>query len=453
MGATCYKPKNTESYLWWGGRDRRNDLALSALSEEHINKYLCQDMNLEEADELELCGIPVHAREAAQFLSFAFEPDDVLYILSRMSKSSLSFLSKNRVEIIEVWRESDQKVKIEEVKMIEEHEAGVNQIIHLNSNELATASHDFTIKVWDRKKLKSIQTIQTETCNCFWTTGFRGKYLVTGYPNGDIFVYSSRKKNKLGTLLTAHNHLIRNMFSLSRLMHSYFCSIDVCGSIKVWQALPQPKEAMEINLDSGIAYNSTIELTSLLPRDKSGVLVETAAIAWALKSWIIHIILIDPIENFYKIYKTLEISKKPSSMVELNGGLLGVGVGSLQSPSQIEIWSYVHGTKIGAINAHEDMIDSMILLNTGFESKIRASIKSSISNDIPFFQSTLLTSGRDKKLKIFKIYPGSKVDESYWICEFDWKHTDYVRSLLQIDHLSFASASEDKSIRFYSFEY
>jgi hypothetical protein len=69
------------------------------------------------------------------------------------------------------------------------------------------------------------------------------------------------------------------MFSLSRLMHSYFCSIDVCGSIKVWQALPQPKEAMEINLDSGIAYNSTIELTSLLPRDKSGVLVETAAIA------------------------------------------------------------------------------------------------------------------------------------------------------------------------------
>jgi len=59
-------------------------------------------MNLEEADELELCSIPVHAREAAQFLSFAFEPDDVLYILSRMSKSSLSFLSKNRVEIIEV---------------------------------------------------------------------------------------------------------------------------------------------------------------------------------------------------------------------------------------------------------------------------------------------------------------------------------------------------------------
>lgn len=62
-------------------------------------------------------------------------------------------------------RESDQKMKIEEIKMIEEHEAGVNQIIHLNSNELATASHDFTIRVWDKKLLKSVQTIQTETCN------------------------------------------------------------------------------------------------------------------------------------------------------------------------------------------------------------------------------------------------------------------------------------------------
>lgn len=100
-------------------------------------------------------------------------------------------------------------------------------------------------------------------------------------------------------------------------------------------------------------------------------------------------------------------------MVELNGGLLGVGVGSLQSPSKIELWSYVYGTKIGVINAHDDMIDSMILLNTGFESVIRANFKSVISSRKQLFQSTLLTSGRDKKLKIFNLYPGSKEDESY----------------------------------------
>mmetsp|Transcript_4480 Transcript_4480/g.5152 ORF Transcript_4480/g.5152 Transcript_4480/m.5152 type:complete len:101 (+) Transcript_4480:711-1013(+) len=100
-------------------------------------------------------------------------------------------------------------------------------------------------------------------------------------------------------------------------------------------------------------------------------------------------------------------------MVELNGGLLGVGVGSLQSPSSIELWSYVYGTKVGVINAHDDMIDSMILVNTGFESAIREKIKSEISHKKQLFQSTLLTSGRDKKLKVFNIYPGAKEDESY----------------------------------------
>jgi WD40 repeat protein len=451
MGANCYKAKNNESFLCWGGRERKSEFGLSSLTEDNINEYLCKDMDLEGVDELELWGISMKAREVAQLLSFAYEPDDVLYILNNMSKSSKAFYSKNRVEIIEVCRESDDKMKIEETKMIEEHEAGVNQIIHLNATELATASHDFTIKVWNRKKLKLSVSIQTETCNWFCTTGYRGKYLMTGYPNGDIFVYSSRKKSKLGTINNAHNHLIRSMFSLSGLMHSYFCSIDVCGVIKVWQSLPQPKEAMEINLDSGIAYNSTIELTNLLPSDKVGVLQETAAIACALKSLIIHIILIDPVENYYKIFKTLEISQKPSSMVELNGRLLAVGIGSLQSPSHIEIWSYVYGTKMGVINAHEDMIDSMLLLDTGFESVIRPYLKNDASTKAPVYQSTLLTSGRDKKLKIFKIYPGAKDDESYWVCEFACNHTDYVRSLLQIDKNSFASASEDKSIRFYNF--
>lgn len=451
MGANCYKAKNNESFLCWGGRERKNELGLSSLSEDLINQYLNKDMDFEDVDELELWGIPMKAREVAQLLSFAYEPDDVLHILNNMSKTSKAFYNKNSIEIIEVWRESDDKIKIEEIKMIEEHEAGVNQIIHLNATELATASHDFTIKVWDKKKHKWTFSIQTETCNCLCTTGFRGKYLMTGYPNGDIFVYSSRKKSKLGTLNNAHSHLIRSMFSLTRLMNSFFCSIDVCGVIKVWQSLPMPKEVMEINLDSGIAYNSTIELKNLLPSEKEGVLQETAAIACALKSWVIHIILIDPVENYYKIYKTLEISQKPSCMVELNGRLLGVGIGSLQSPSQIEIWSYVHGTKMGVINAHDDMIDSMFLLDTGFESLIRTHIKNEIAHKLPQYQSTLLTSGRDKKLKIFKIYPGAKEDESYWVWEFSCNHTDYVRSLLQLDHNSFASASEDKSIRFYNF--
>lgn len=236
-------------------------------------------------------------------------------------------------------------------------------------------------------------------------------------------------------------------------MHAYFWSIDVCGMIKVWQSFPLPKEWMEINLDSGIAYNSTIELTSVFQNDKINVLPDTAVIAWALKSRKIHVIMIDPVDGIHKIYTTLETSQKPSWMIELNGGMLGVGVGSLQSESQIEIWSYVYGVKVGVISAHNDMIDSMILIESSFESAIREKSKYISTNNSdsvkPYFQSMILTSGRDKKFKIFKVYPGTTEDESYWIWEFDSNHTDYVRSLLQVDKDIFASASEDKSIRFY----
>ena len=64
--------------------------------------------------------------------------------------------------------------------------------------------------------------------------------------------------------------------------------------------MPEPKEAMQINLDSGIAYNSTIELSKFLPESNSGVLTEAAAVACALKSGKIHIFLIDPVESFHK---------------------------------------------------------------------------------------------------------------------------------------------------------
>lgn len=59
MGATCYKPKNTESFFCCGGRERRSELSLSSLSEEHVTKYLCQDMDLKHTKELEVCGVSV----------------------------------------------------------------------------------------------------------------------------------------------------------------------------------------------------------------------------------------------------------------------------------------------------------------------------------------------------------------------------------------------------------
>lgn len=47
----------------------------------------------------------------------------------------------------------EEKMSIKEIKTITGHEAGVNQIISFDSNEIATCSHDMTIKFWDKKNL------------------------------------------------------------------------------------------------------------------------------------------------------------------------------------------------------------------------------------------------------------------------------------------------------------
>ena len=110
MGANCYSAKNNEGFLCWGGREKKSGTALSSISDEQLKEYLNLEGDFPDTEELEMWDVSMKPREVAQILSFAFQPDDSLYILSRMSKSSVSFLSKNRIDIIEVLRESDKKL-------------------------------------------------------------------------------------------------------------------------------------------------------------------------------------------------------------------------------------------------------------------------------------------------------------------------------------------------------
>ena len=139
-------------------------------------------------------------------------------------------------------------------------------------------------------------------------------------------------------------------------------------------------------------------------------------------------------------------SSKPTTMVELNGRLLAVAMGSPNddpSEQKIELWSYIHKMRIGVINAHTSMIDSMLLL---YQPSHRKILRGKLN-----FTSTLLTCGRDKKFKIWRIYPFLCDYDEYDYGQFDYNHSDYVRSLLQIETDSFVSGSEDKTVRIYKF--
>ena len=103
--------------------------------------------------------------------------------------------------------------------------------------------------------------------------------------------------------LLANNHLFDETFvenevivSLERLKHKWFVSADVCGIIKVWQAIYKVTEAViSFELDGAISYNAVVELTNMLPQHKRNSLFDNSAlIAVALKSCKINLVLLFP---------------------------------------------------------------------------------------------------------------------------------------------------------------
>jgi len=45
-------------------------------------------------------------------------------------------------------KHANEKIKFMQVKSIEEHNSGVNQMLKINSKELVTVSDDCTLKFW-----------------------------------------------------------------------------------------------------------------------------------------------------------------------------------------------------------------------------------------------------------------------------------------------------------------
>jgi hypothetical protein len=84
-----------------------------------------------------------------KILSYFGVRDQVYDTLTQLSRSSLCFLRKNR-DMMEdkISSHASEKARLIQVKSIEEHQSGVNQIIKLSNKEIITASDDCYIKYW-----------------------------------------------------------------------------------------------------------------------------------------------------------------------------------------------------------------------------------------------------------------------------------------------------------------
>lgn len=166
-----------------------------------------------------------------------------------MSKKSLHFLRKNyqKIESETSLKHANEKIKFIQVKSMEEHNSGVNQMLKINSKELVTASDDCTLKFWTSNNLKIESQIMTETITCIATTGPNKKeILVAGCHSGNLILINTSTKSKKDQVKNAHYNLIRVITTLENLKNKFFVTADVCGVVKVWTSSYKPVELIEI---------------------------------------------------------------------------------------------------------------------------------------------------------------------------------------------------------------
>jgi len=144
---------------------------------------------------------------------------------------------------------SDKTVhKFYEVKSIEEHSSGINQMIKLSDSQIVTVSDDCTLKFWNINTMKVEETHQTETVTCMDATGTLRYIIIAGCHSGNFLIFKNKNTGRQLTKETvenAHQNLIRVIVSLATLKDRYFLSADVCGYIRVWQSESSPKKVID----------------------------------------------------------------------------------------------------------------------------------------------------------------------------------------------------------------
>ena len=227
-----------------------------------------------------------------------FGSKDILYsVLSVLSRQSLQFV-RSSFPLMERakfnLKHANERIMMTQVKSIEEHTSGINQMIQICADLLVSVSDDCTVKFWNSTHMKVDEKINTETITCCAISGLRQDLLISGCHSGNLMIINVNNTEKKETIEGAHDNLLRVVCSLATLKHRYFLTADVCGYIKAWSTNGlKPTLLHEIELEGAISYNSLIECADFLPGDT--LFDESATVvACALKHCEIRLIMFVP---------------------------------------------------------------------------------------------------------------------------------------------------------------
>ena len=135
MGAVCYRSRDTSKNRNLGVCCASNQgeaaatLSFKLLDPKLIKQSLSSRRTIFSDKPFSVCGRNLPPEPIASLFGYAFAAEDALFALSRLSRSSNSFLRENQEKVVAALSPEDPKelpFKLTERRIFREHEAGVN---------------------------------------------------------------------------------------------------------------------------------------------------------------------------------------------------------------------------------------------------------------------------------------------------------------------------------------
>jgi len=373
--------------------------------------------------------------------------NDYVYSLVYSSFNKL-LISGSRDRSIKLWKVTDNSLL---ATLFEHQDSVVSLMLLPNEATFASGSCDFTIIIWNLNSLKYNQTLTGHSGCVNALTVYKNKYLLSGSSDKVIFIWEINSLFKLRFRLEGHSEAITSLGALD--LGAASASVD--KTIKIWPL----KEGELLFKEEGQVKSAHVDSISAISVLNNGLIAtgsnDNLIRIWKKEENKTELQLIATLTDHLGDVNTLIVLKNNSLVsgssdktikvwIQLNDTLFKC-VNTL-TQQNTEIWSlveydsnlFISGAQYGDINfwsqttsemlqqirAHTLIVTSIIVLNNG----------------------NLATASGDKTISYLK-----KINETLFVLNMTLiGHSSWIYALAVLPNNSFASASQDNSIRIWN---
>ncbi len=264
---TVEKAKPTVLQSGFKSSKRKECLSIAELSDKTIiTGYANGSMSLWDGDTCTFKGY-IKERKGARFgfYSMAALDDNRLVTGACMQPKDAKYPWKH---VVQVWNLENQNnlAKQRPVSVLEGHQGGISAVVALENGQIATASADKTIRVWDLVQSECVGMLKGHTDYIYSLSDLGSHMLVSGSRDKRVVLWDHRSGNKCGELkmpeaLQAHASTVHDVASYEE-VGILTASRD--AYVKLWDSRQTDRVIKILDTEDAFAYSACSVGNSLI---------------------------------------------------------------------------------------------------------------------------------------------------------------------------------------------